>query len=171
MGSNKTQRARQLDVSTRHLNRLISDGVLPPMADGGYDVDVVRVVYLRHLRSIASGRGGDGAADLTKARTELAKQQSERLALKIAIMKMEFWRTEEAERAVTDVFSLVDDKLWSMTALASRDLAGLTLPYEEVKAVIDRRMGEAMEALQPSEAVIKAAEESRKWVKEHGGRL
>jgi phage terminase Nu1 subunit (DNA packaging protein) len=171
MGSNKTQTAAHIDISTRHLNRLIGDGVLPPMPDGGYDLDAIRVTYLRHLRSVAAGRGGTGEGDLTKARTELAKHQSERMQLKIAILKAEFCKISEADRVITAMFAESNDHLWNVPPEVAREAEGRALSFAELHTIVTKYIARAVENLQPSDAIVKAAEATAEWIRTHGGRL
>jgi phage terminase Nu1 subunit (DNA packaging protein) len=163
--------AAHLGVTPRRVRQMVDEGVIPgPDVKGVYDMDACRLAAFRHLRDVASGRGA-GAEDLTKARTGLARLQSERLELKLAILRHEFCKNSETVRIMTETFAEVNDKLWSVPPLCARDLANRALPYEEVKAAIDKRMAEAMEALQPDPAVIKAEEATQRWIAQHMGRL
>lgn len=48
--------AEHLDLTERHVRRLLKDGVLPPSKAGGYDVDACRHAYIRYLRGVQSGQ-------------------------------------------------------------------------------------------------------------------
>ncbi|UEX76804.1 hypothetical protein [Sediminicurvatus halobius] len=66
-----TQReiAEHLDLSERRVRDLLAElGVDHREAS----LDEVRVSYIRHLRELAAGRGGDQQASLTEARTQQA---------------------------------------------------------------------------------------------------
>ena len=49
--------AAHLDLSERHVRRLVKDGILPPSkGHGGYDIEACRVAYIRYLRGLSSGQ-------------------------------------------------------------------------------------------------------------------
>jgi hypothetical protein len=57
--------------------------------------------------------------------------------------------------------------------LIARDVADRfpVVPHHEIHQIATKRMGDAMETLQPDEAIIRAVKETEKWIQEHGGRL
>jgi phage terminase Nu1 subunit (DNA packaging protein) len=74
------QAAAHLDLSRVAFAELIAKGIITkPTRQGAYDLDKVRLAYVRHLRKIASGRaGGSGADQLTAQRVRLATAKAER---------------------------------------------------------------------------------------------
>ena len=48
--------AEHIDLTERHVRRLLKDGILPPSKAGGYDVDACRQSYIRYLRGVQSGQ-------------------------------------------------------------------------------------------------------------------
>lgn len=80
-----------LDISDRHLRRLIKAGVFPPSKAGGYDIDACRLAYIRYLRGVASGQtkeqkdhededqggGKDYAAELEKEKWREKKREND----------------------------------------------------------------------------------------------
>ena len=49
--------AEHLDLSLRHVQKLIKDGKLPPAKGrNGYDIDACRFAYIRYLRGVGSGQ-------------------------------------------------------------------------------------------------------------------
>lgn len=48
--------AEHLDLTERHVRRLLKDGIIPPSKAGGYDFDSCRLAYIRYLRGIQSGQ-------------------------------------------------------------------------------------------------------------------
>ena len=63
--------AAHLDLSTSRLKGLIETNVIDDAEPGEMDLDAARVNYIRHLRSQASGRGGDSLS-AARARWERA---------------------------------------------------------------------------------------------------
>ena len=61
--------AAHLDVSAVALRKLVEIKVIDDAKPGEMDIDAARVHYIRHLRSQASGRGGD---NLSRERARLA---------------------------------------------------------------------------------------------------
>jgi phage terminase Nu1 subunit (DNA packaging protein) len=167
---NKLEAAKYLDISARQLRRLVEEKILPPMPAGGYDIDALRVIYIRHLRSVAAGRGaGDG--DLAAARTELARHQSERMKLKIAILKAEFCKVDEVVRVVTAMIAECNEILWSTPALIAHEVDGRAMPELELRAIANKHIGDAIGRLQPDQAIIDAARETAEWIRSNGGKL
>jgi terminase small subunit / prophage DNA-packing protein len=118
-GATKKAAARHLDVSVRHLNRLIADQVLPPMPPEGFNLDQIRPLFIRHLRQVAAGRS-DGLAE---ARTQLARLQAER-ELQVKIMRHRFVDQEEIARQLEGQYALVNDKLHCVAPLAAARIGG-----------------------------------------------
>lgn len=48
--------AEHLDLTERHVRRLLRDGIIPPSKAGGHDLDGCRLAYIRYLRGIRSGQ-------------------------------------------------------------------------------------------------------------------
>jgi len=74
------QAAAHIDLSRVAFAELIARGVITkPAKQGGYDLNEVRLAYIRNLRKVASGRaGGSGADQLTAQRVRLATAKAER---------------------------------------------------------------------------------------------
>jgi len=52
--------AGHIDISVRHFRRLAKSGVLPTSKGrGGYDLDGVRISYIKYLRGVATGQVKD----------------------------------------------------------------------------------------------------------------
>ncbi len=56
--------ADHLDLSPRHVRRLISDGVLPASKGrGGYKINDCRLAYIRYLRGVSTGQAQGDLAE------------------------------------------------------------------------------------------------------------
>jgi len=54
--ANQKEVAEHLDLTDRHVRRLLKDGVIPPSKSGWYDLDACRLAYIRYLRGVQSGQ-------------------------------------------------------------------------------------------------------------------
>jgi len=68
--------ADHLDMSTKTLARLITEGIIDARQKVGVDLDQARVAYIRHLRRDATGRPVTG--DYSEERTRLTKAQADK---------------------------------------------------------------------------------------------
>jgi len=149
--------AEHLDLSERSVRELLDKGVLPPARRGGLDRDACRVGYIRHLRSVAAGRGGiSQQEDLTAERARLAREQADHVAIRNACARKELLPRAAVTIAVTAAFQRVRDRLLS---LPDR-LAG-TLTRLDDQGAVRQRMADAIGAALAElaeTAVIAAAE-------------
>ena len=59
--------AKLLDLTPRRVQQLAKEGVIPkPATRGQYDIIPSVVAYIRHLRAVASGDGGDLLTEKTR---------------------------------------------------------------------------------------------------------
>ena len=67
--------AKLLDLTPRRVQQLAKEGVIPkPATRGQYDIIPSVVAYIRHLRAVASGDGGD----LLTEKTRLARKKKKK---------------------------------------------------------------------------------------------
>ena len=76
-----TALARYLDLAPQRISQLVNRGVLDPPGPDGFDADLVRVRYIRHLRANLVTHA---TAGLTEERSKLVRAQRERLEFKTA---------------------------------------------------------------------------------------
>ncbi len=118
-----------IDLSDRHIRRLVKDGVLPPAkANKGYDIDACRLAYLRYLRGLAMGQveahhDGEEGYDSEAERARLLHHQANLAAIK-----------EEEERGN---LARVDDvaRIWGEETTTFRNRM-LQLPGRVVSLII-----------------------------------
>jgi phage terminase Nu1 subunit (DNA packaging protein) len=163
--------AAHLDLSRQRLRTLIRNAVLPSRGT----VDEYRIVYIRWLRTAATGhaiQGGkvsaDGRIDLTVERAKLTRAQTEKTEIEVAYLKGDALPRPR----VTEV--------WQMHAAAVRSrFLGLTsklklliphLTYDEGE-IVDKEVREILEELAgdglPAEAKAAAVRHMRKYGKRH----
>ena len=95
MMATQKQVADHLDLSDRHLRRLIETGVLAPQSKGGRDLAADRIAYIRHLRDSASNSGS--SLDLSIERARQAKETADKLALENAVSRGELVELAEIQ--------------------------------------------------------------------------
>lgn len=68
--------AAHLDMARSYLRKLVDDGVVAQLPDGRFNLNRVRVAYLRHLRTERRRSPGNAAAQAhTEAKTRLLEQR------------------------------------------------------------------------------------------------
>ena len=93
--------AAHLDISTVTLRRLVEAKVLDDSEPGEMDIDEARINYIRHLRSQASGRGGDS---LSRERARLAGEQADRAARENKLASAEVIERQDVLTVMTAAF-------------------------------------------------------------------
>jgi phage terminase Nu1 subunit (DNA packaging protein) len=137
--------AEHIDLSARAFNFLIEAGVIERQAPNvGYDLDVVRIKYIRHQRARASGQG-DGTASLAKERAELAKEQRETAALKNAQTRGDLVSIESVVFQVGCEYGVVRERFLSIPGKVADECSGKT--REEIEEIIRAEISEALEEL------------------------
>jgi phage terminase Nu1 subunit (DNA packaging protein) len=151
--------ARHIDVSRRRFFELLDAGVVDRKPE--YDLDEVRLQYIRHLRKVAAGRGADNELDLAGERAKLARQQTEGISLKNAIARGEYVLMDEVVRQVEGSYVVIRQRLLVIGGKVSDGLAGQS--RDVIKAAIDHEITEALiELSEPSLIAERAAEKATK---------
>lgn len=121
---------RHLDLSQAAVSQFLAEAGIERGADG-YDVDAIRIAYIRRLREKAAGRAGDdGKLNLVDERAKLASLQVEALSLKNDVAQGKFLPREAVDEAVLDAFGRVRARLLSLPPRAAPIVAPLTRPVE-----------------------------------------
>ena len=98
--------ARYLDLAPQRISQLVNRGVLDPPGPDGFDADLVRVRYIRHLRANLVTHA---TAGLTEERSKLVRAQRERLEFKTARDAARYVSIEELERRLEMIRSRLED--------------------------------------------------------------
>ena len=101
-----TALARYLDLAPQRISQLVNRGVLDPPGPDGFDADLVRVQYIRHLRANLVTHA---TAGLTEERSKLVRAQRERLEFKTARDAARYVSIEELERQLEMIRSRLED--------------------------------------------------------------
>lgn len=147
--------AFHIDLNERRFRELVEEGIIPRAERGSYDLDTVRVTYIRHQRAIASGRASQGALDPPQERARKDKELADRTALQNAVTRAELFSGSVVTRLVVEAFTNVRTKLLALpTKLAPIVIHLETIP--EAQAVINDGVNEALAELSAG-AVLAAA--------------
>jgi phage terminase Nu1 subunit (DNA packaging protein) len=88
--------AEWLDCDEATVRNYAKAGHVKRLSRGLYSLKESVVGVVRHLRGTAAGRGGaDGVASLTAARTRLATEQADAVAIKNAVLRGEYLRAAD----------------------------------------------------------------------------
>ena len=110
--------AKLLDLTPRRVQQLAKEGVIPkPATRGQYDIIPSVVAYIRHLRAVASGDGGD--------------LQAEKTEVEIARLKGVLVPAAQVERAWASMIAAARAKLLTLPVRATP----LVLPLSEESAI------------------------------------
>jgi phage terminase Nu1 subunit (DNA packaging protein) len=114
-GRTAAEVAAHLDLNTRNFLDLVDRGIIPRAAKASYSLDDCRKLYIRHLRSVASGHGDMAAgASLSSERALLAKEQRETISLKNAISRGEYVSLAAMVKRLEVTFAVIREKLLTL---------------------------------------------------------
>lgn len=122
-----TQReiADHLDLTERHVRRLLKDGIIPPSKAGGYDIDACRMAYIRYLRGVQSGQVKPTAAG------EGEQQEGSPYGDYTALLEHEKYRKAKRENDIEEGLvapvALLTDALQKSGAIIVANLESLPL--------------------------------------------
>lgn len=122
--------AGHLDMSDRSVREIESRLSLP--AD--YTMADIRIAYIRHLREVAAGRGGESAVELATERALLAREQREGQAIKNAVARKEYAPVGLLSDVLGMASSAVVDRFDQLEGVLN--LAAPNLPDEAKTAVM-----------------------------------
>lgn len=153
--------AGHLDITDRRFRELVELGVIERKPPGQYDLDIVRVQYIRHLRKVAAGRSGvTGELELSNERAKLAREQTETAALKNAISRGEYVAVTDVIAMVQNDYATVRQRLLIIAGKISDALAGRD--RDTIYAGIYGEVVAALEELSaPAELAARAAEREK----------
>lgn len=139
--------AAHLDLSVQRIMVLLDQGVLPRASErGGYNLDEVRRIYLRHLRAVASGHGeNSGAASLASERASLARVQRDAIEWKNAINRGDYVSAGAVVRRLQETFSVQRTLLLSWVGKLPSLLEERT--RAEIEAVLEQELYEVLNEL------------------------
>jgi phage terminase Nu1 subunit (DNA packaging protein) len=105
--------ASHIFLTAARFHDLVAQGVITKAERGAYDLNRVREEYIKNIRKSASGHGKD-AAGLSKARAELAREQTVAVALKNAVARGEYVPLAVIQRSAETVFATFRERILSI---------------------------------------------------------
>jgi hypothetical protein len=143
---------KHLDISGVWVAKLVKQGVLRKLADGTFDPDACRILYIRHLRREADRRFDKSAA---ASRTQELKVRQ--LEMNIARHEGELIAMSEIELVIEDILGTYIAELAGLAASCTRDVtlrAGIEEKLDAAIARCRQRFGKAIQALRRGEAAV-----------------
>jgi phage terminase Nu1 subunit (DNA packaging protein) len=139
--------AKHLGLSERRFIELVDAGTVERAPRGSYDLDAVRVAYIRHLRARAAGRGGgEGQAIKADEEARRVKLQADKLDLEIKEMRDELVPASEIADVLHSAVLIMKTRLGAVPAKAAPLVAGVkSIPA--VERVIRDNFEEALAEL------------------------
>ncbi|MFS8051594.1 terminase small subunit [Rhizobium sp. BR 317] len=143
--------AEHIDVNTRTAADLVARGIITKSSRGSYDLDVVRLEYIRHIREVAAGREAaqavpPGKIDGEQERARKDKEAADRLELQNAVTRGELAPLSEMVSAVTSAFARVRAKILTIPSKVAPLVVGETSTVV-VRDVVKNEIHNALEEL------------------------
>jgi len=138
--------SKLLDITDRHLRRLVTDGIL--IRDDGkrgrYPITNV-TLYIKYLRERAFGNEAK-ETDLQTERTRLAKAQADRTEMEVGQLKESLIRSDDVIEKWSELISNCRGKLLNTPAKIAH-LVIAADEYSEVEQIIRTEIYEALNEL------------------------
>jgi phage terminase Nu1 subunit (DNA packaging protein) len=151
--------ALHLDMQERRFRELAAAGIFKEakLKGSGYDLDVCRVSYIRHLREQAAGRAGD-KLNLSDERALLARDQRERIRLNIDKETGKLVSIEAVGLEVERQYGMVRERLLGIPGKVADSLANRS--RAEIEQRLEAEVAEALNELHVPDGPIPSEEEA-----------
>ena len=134
--------AQLFDCDESMIRYLAKKGIVIKSGHGKYIVSQSVRNYIRHLRGVAAGRGGEEKQiTLTSERARYAKEQADAVALKNSILRGEMVDASSVQKKWASIFSAIRSGILAITSELPSLLVHLTRHDIEV---IDRAIRDAL---------------------------
>lgn len=136
--------ASHLGIDQSVLSRLIKESVLDKQDRGKYDVDAVRLQYLKHIRNLAGNNNNN--LELGAERARLAKEQADAKEMENAVERGDLVYIEKVAKQFEQQLTKARNKLLAApTKVAAEAHAAATV--KEVREIIEAAIIEALDEL------------------------
>ncbi|MFS9668712.1 hypothetical protein [Klebsiella pneumoniae] len=136
--------ANHLGIQQPTLTRLIKEGIIDKQDRGKYDVDAVRLQYLKHIRNLAGNNNNN--LELGAERARLAKEQADAKEMENAVERGDLVYIEKVARQFEQQLTKARNKLLAApTKVAAEAHAAATV--KEVREIIEAAIIEALDEL------------------------
>jgi terminase small subunit / prophage DNA-packing protein len=134
--------AYEFDCDEKTIRNLMTRGIVVKSSRGRYARSESTRNYVRHLREVASGRGGgEKQATLAEEKSRLARAQADHASLKIQILKGEMVEVSVVERTWAAILSAVRARVLAIVSDITQMLPHLTRHDVDT---IDRALRDAL---------------------------
>ena len=136
--------AKHLGIDQAVLSRLIKESILDKQDRGKYDVDAVRLQYLKHIRNLAGNNNNN--LELGAERARLAKEQADAKEMENAVERGDLVYIEKVAEQFEQQLTKARNKLLAApTKVAAEAHAAATV--KEVREIIEEAIIEALDEL------------------------
>ena len=136
--------ANHLGVQQPTLTRLIKEGIIDKQDRGKYEIDAVRLQYLKHIRNLAGNNNNN--LELGAERARLAKEQADAKEMENAVERGDLVYIEKIARKCEQQLTKTRNKLLAApTKVAAEAHAAATV--KEVREIIEVAIIEALDEL------------------------
>jgi len=136
--------AKHLGIDQAVLSRLIKENILDKQDRGKYDVDAVRLQYLKHIRNLAGNNNNN--LELGAERARLAKEQADAKEMENAVERGDLVYIEKVAKQFEQQLTKARNKLLAApTKVAAEAHAAATV--KEVREIIEEAIIEALDEL------------------------
>ena len=136
--------ANHLGIQQPTLTRLIKEGIIDKQDRGKYEVDAVRLQYLKHIRNLAGNNNNN--LELGAERARLAKEQADAKEMENAVERGDLVYIEKVARQFEQQLTKARNKLLAApTKVAAEAHAAATV--KEVREIIEEAIIDALDEL------------------------
>ena len=136
--------ANHLGIQQPTLTRLIKEGIIDKQDRGKYEVDAVRLQYLKRIRNLAGNNNNN--LELGAERARLAKEQADAKEMENAVERGDLVYIEKVARQFEQQLTKARNKLLAApTKVAAEAHAAATV--KEVREIIEAAIIEALDEL------------------------
>ena len=136
--------ANHLGIQQPTLTRLIKEGIIDKQDRGKYEMDAVRLQYLKHIRNLAGNNNNN--LELGAERARLAKEQADAKEMENAVERGDLVYIEKVARQFEQQLTKARNKLLAApTKVAAEAHAAATV--KEVREIIEAAIIEALDEL------------------------
>jgi len=136
--------ADHLGVNAKVLQTMVRQSVLDKQDRGKYDIDEVRLQYLKHIRNLAGNNNNN--LELGAERARLAKEQADAKEMENAVERGDLVYIEKVAKQFEQQLTKARNKLLAApTKVAAEAHAAATV--KEVREIIEEAIIEALDEL------------------------
>lgn len=136
--------ADHLGIQQPQLTRLIKHGIIDKQQRGKYDVDAVRLQYLKHIRNIAGNNNNN--LELGAERARLAKEQADAKEMENAVERGDLVYIEHIVKQFESQLGKCKTKLLAVPTKVAAE-AHAAASVKEVQEIMESAVLEALSEL------------------------